>query len=819
MSALLRVGSATLIVLALSQPLLLHANATRPHIVLLDLGSDPPLQTLIEQLHNAKQSSNDTRLIAFSNRCELVDNIATLTDPNRLADLKSRLNRPLWPDDPPAGGSNIAAALQLAGAELDTCSGGSIELLSTGYPTRGDAEAEAYRLAQKGIAIHVDSTAFQPRPHNAIAIRAVEAPSSARLGQSIPLSITVQSAITQPIQLTIAARDSIAYRSTQILQPGINQPGINHLSAAVPARTIGLTSFQVIATPSDYPPPASLTAATYVNPASRILLVKPDPADSAAARALRQILGTGADITEILPQQLDQQSLDRTSLLVLADVPINLLSHNAQNHILRSEQDGMGLLVTGTSPSFAPGNGDDSTLAKMLPVKIDQQLQRIDPSVALVLIIDSSGSMQGEKLDLAKAVARLAISHLDKGDKAGLVEFYGGKRWAAPLQSAANAAVIDRALDRLTAGGSTVLYPAVEEADFALRNVSARSKHVLIVSDGFVENAPFAALVRSMADNGVSVSTVGVKTNPQERNLMPAVAMWGRGRYYTVPDRFAVPDIALKQPQQTLIPLMITTPASLAAGHDSLLQNAASENFGTLAGYVHTIAKSNADVLLQTSAGDPILAKWRYGAGWTAALTTELGSTFTADLQNRPAFAQLLTALVRQISRSQNALNLQPIVRPAGVELDIQSGLSDPIENSQPLHTNLTNLHGDTVRTVDTEPIAPGHWNVLFAGLPAGIYRATADNVNPLSGACGFAINPPQPIKGFAPDATLITRLQQFAQLAGKNNATHSATEWIDLSRPLILASMALLLLHIACRRWPVSPSTTPSLELAEQAA
>ena len=166
-------------------------------------------------------------------------------------------------------------------------------------------------------------------------------------------------------------------------------------------------------------------------------------------------------------------------------MPADHLPVAAQASLREAVLGGTGLLVTGAAKSFGPGGYDDAPLSAVLPVTMPQQTQIIDPSTTLVLILDTSGSMSGDqRIDLAKEVARLALAHLKSHDKVGIVEFYGGKRWAAPIQSAGNLSVISRALERLTAGGGTTLYPAVEEAYFALRNVHTRSKHVLICSDG-----------------------------------------------------------------------------------------------------------------------------------------------------------------------------------------------------------------------------------------------------------------------------------------------------------------------------------------------
>ena len=312
-------------------------------------------------------------------------------------------------------------------------------------------------------------------------------------------------------------------------------------------------------------------------------------------------------------------------MIVLADVIADHIAPAGQAALCDAVRSGTGLLLTGAARSFGPGGYDDSRLAGLLPLKMAQPAESIDPSTALALVIDTSGSMRHDRIDLAKEVARLAISHLKPHDKVGIVEFYGGKRWAAPIQSAGNASVIYRALDRLTVGGGTTLFPAVEEAAYALRNIDVRTKHVLIISDGFVEDAPFNTLLQQMTDDGIDVSTAQVASDSV--NMMPDIARWGNGRFYTVPDQYALPDITLKQPQVVLTSPLVSRPSAIIPGDDSLLADSRATGWGEVGGYVRTKAKPTADVLLKTGSGDPLLARWRYGSGFVATLTTQLGST------------------------------------------------------------------------------------------------------------------------------------------------------------------------------------------------
>jgi len=85
----------------------------------------------------------------------------------------------------------------------------------------------------------------------------------------------------------------------------------------------------------------------------------------------------------------------------------------------------------------------------------DPDIRNIRPHV--VLLVDTSGSMVGNRMTLAKQVARLAMRRLQPHDKVGIVEFYGAKRWAAPIQPAVPARLeesaemdcVERVLDEM----------------------------------------------------------------------------------------------------------------------------------------------------------------------------------------------------------------------------------------------------------------------------------------------------------------------------------------------------------------------------------
>ena len=229
-----------------------------------------------------------------------------------------------------------------------------------------------------------------------------------------------------------------------------------------------------------------------------------------------------ADVAEVLAANL----LDETELTVLCDLPAEELPDQFQQQIEQRVVEGMGLLVTGGRRSLGPGGYQQTAMAKLLPVSFAQDIERRDPSTTLVVIIDTSGSMAGARVDLAKEIARLAIARLKPHDKVGIVEFYGSKRWAAPIQPASNAIDIQRALNRLSAGGGTVILPAIEEAYYALGNVDTRTKHVLVLTDGGVESGAFEPLIRRMASKGITLSTVPGRS---PERTPPSCRVWPSG--------------------------------------------------------------------------------------------------------------------------------------------------------------------------------------------------------------------------------------------------------------------------------------------------
>ncbi len=150
-------------------------------------------------------------------------------------------------------------------------------------------------------------------------------------------------------------------------------------------------------------------------------------------------------------------------------------------------------------------------------------------TAALVILLDKSGSMTGEKIELAKQAAIAAVGELKAGDSLGVIVFDSKAQWAAPLTPVEQGDRIARMVSGIEAGGGTNIHPALRLAHEGLRGFKANIRHVVLISDGFNETVEdFKGLVSRMAEDGVSVSTIGVGMS-FDPDLLSSISYWSKG--------------------------------------------------------------------------------------------------------------------------------------------------------------------------------------------------------------------------------------------------------------------------------------------------
>ncbi len=171
------------------------------------------------------------------------------------------------------------------------------------------------------------------------------------------------------------------------------------------------------------------------------------------------------------------------------------------------------------------------------------------PPVNLVLVLDRSGSMSGDKIAKAREAAIEALRRLNGRDRFALVAYDHQVETLVPSQSAANTAWIEERIRRIQPGGNTALFSAVSQGAAEVRRHLGRGyiNRIVLLSDGLANVGPsnpsdLGRLGAALLKEGISVTTVGVGTGYNE-DLMAQLADRSDGNHYFVADSRDLPRI------------------------------------------------------------------------------------------------------------------------------------------------------------------------------------------------------------------------------------------------------------------------------------
>jgi uncharacterized membrane protein len=456
----------------------------------------------------------------------------------------------------------------------------------------------------------------------------------------------------------------------------------------------------------------------------RVLLIESDPD---LARNLTWALEEEDVLVDARPARGVPDSLSdlqNYELLVLSNVPATDLSAKQMDVIRSYVRDlGGGFVMLGGDQSFGLGGYYKTPIEEVLPVRSDFEKEKEKPSLAMVIILDKSGSMGGDKIELAKEAAKSAVELLGPKDQIGVLAFEGDFQWVSDIRPKSGY-VTDR-IASIEAGGGTNLAPAMDEAYRALSSATAKLKHVIILTDGQSSPGDFEGIAGAMAGARMTVSTVGIGEGAHQE-LLESIAQIGKGRYYFTNDPQSVPQIFAKETvtaskgainEEPFLPQVIR-PTPVLGGIDF-------ESAPFLLGYVVTRPKATAEVILATEAGDPLLAWWRYGLGMSVAFTSDAKGRWAAEWLTWPGFGTFWAQVARNTMRKAESKGFVVAVDRKGprVSLTLDAATPDGVFLNDAA-TELTLIDprlGTTKRPL--AQVAPGRYAAEFDAADPGAYH------------------------------------------------------------------------------------------------
>ncbi|MEQ1827233.1 MAG: FixH family protein, partial [Pirellula sp.] len=458
------------------------------------------------------------------------------------------------------------------------------------------------------------------------------------------------------------------------------------------------------------------------------------------------------------------------------------------------------------------------TLEEILPVRSDFEKEKEKPSLAMVLVIDKSGSMSGDKIEMAKSASQAAVELLGRRDQAAVLAFDGDTYVVSEMQSASNKSKLNDEIARIDAGGGTVMYPAMEMAYEMLVATTAKLKHVIMLTDGISSPGDFEGLAQTMASAKMTVSTVAIGDG-SATDLLESIARTGKGRYYVTNDPAQIPQIFAKETvtaSKSAIDEQPFVPVVIRATH--ALRELDFETAPFLLGYVMTRPKPTCEVILATEKGDPLLAWWRYGLGMTAAFTSDAKSRWAAEWLTWPGYGKFWTQIVRQTMRKNDARGVQVATERRGNQANIEiDAVSDTGQFLNQSDVELTVINPQLQRETTTlRQSAPGRYSTQFNTPNSGSYHmeiAVKQNGQVLyRQSRGLMVGYSDELRIQPTNEKL---LQEIATASGGEHAVDAESVFRDrdlwASRPthlwpwLLTVAALLLVLDVALRRIDLS--------------
>jgi len=562
-------------------------------------------------------------------------------------------------------GTDLAAAIEAAAGYLPPGYVPRIVVLTDGNETLGDALAAASRSR-----VPISTVPLPTRSDPEVQVSSVQVPVEVREGEPFFVEVTIHSNHEDEGLIEVFRGDHKAVSERRPLKVGENkfrfQQSIERdRLAAFSVRVSGLKQDTLLDNNMD-------SGLVFAAGKPRVLIIESDPNLIRDLAYALEDEGIQADVRppQGMPETLSD--LQNYELLMLSNVPATALT-SQQMAIARTyvQELAGGFIMLGGEQSFGLGGYYKSTLEEILPVRSDFEKEKEKPSLGMVLVIDKSGSMSGDKIEMAKSAARSAVELLGNRDQISVIAFDGDTYVISEMQTASNKGKISDEIARIEAGGGTTMYPAMEMANEVLMATPAKLKHVIMLTDGISSPGDFEGLAQQMASAKITVSTVAVGEG-SDTTLLDNIARIGKGRHYETSDPAQVPQIFAKETvtaSKSAIDEQPFVPQVIRATH--ALRDVDMESAPFLLGYVMTRPKPTCEVILATEKGDPLLVWWRYGLGMTAAFTSDAKSRWAAEWMTWPGFGKFWTQVIRQTMRKSDARGIIVDTKRHGATADL----------------------------------------------------------------------------------------------------------------------------------------------------
>ncbi len=705
-----------LIFLALANPVFVHMLTGKQCVIfLLDLsesisaeGKSRALQ-FMRETKSLLDENDAAGLIAFARAPRLLHSPQTGFE----------VSLPAAPVD--ADATNIARALELGLGEFPSGSRRTMVLLSDGNENLGKARSVAALAQKNGVTLHT-----VPLESNEASLGGVEklfAPSRLRAGEKFKLRALLKNESEEVVQarLLIRKNGEAIVRETLLLAPGTTPIAMDYKLDEE-----GLHCFDLRMENAAGKISAALPSYVQVSGIPKILIVSPEADGGNFFNEVIRSRDFEIESRAALPNALEE--LLQYECIVLNDVPRSALPEAHVENLHHYVQDfGGGLVTIGGGAEASLAEFDDTPLEKILPITLDKKLTlKSRRDFALILLIDRSSSMEGQKLEMAKAAALNAIDELEAGDSIGILAFDDTPYWIVDLVvlQKDKTEVIER-LRRLAPGGGTDVRAALEEVHQLLSSKQMNIRqHLILITDGLTSEPGLLDVTNRLAAMQVTLSAIAIGEDANV-SILDQMRQIGQGQFHVIQNFNELPKIVVRDMDEKVkLADEIDEQFTPQIFHASpILAGIRQKDLPSLRGYVTSELKHTAKKPLMTNfknTEDPILAHWQYGLGRSTVFTAGVNSAWSDEWLRWRSFGKFWEQTLRWTMRTRGANDYFVQVQRAGSRVKMRVEIESLAQTSPAGLRGVLHLPDKRVLPIRFERTAGGIFESAFSVADSG---------------------------------------------------------------------------------------------------
>jgi len=706
--------------------------------------------------------------------------------------------------------TNIEEALNTAVSLMPQNSKKRIVLLTDAEENAGNSARLASTLLEQNIELKIHK--LERNIDKEAAIESVTVPQRLRIGEQFNIVVNINSKVKTGAKLTlISGRTKVAEQRVEL------QKGSNKFVFRDTAEMGGFKSYRAVLEPDIDTDTRNNEASTFTNVLDkpRVLVLEDVTGEAAEVEKILQASNIEYDKMEAFYAPSTLEELSKYKSVILCNVSSDNLNEGFLNSIESYVRDlGGGMIATGGENSFALGGYYKTPLEKVLPVNMELKGKKEIPDMAILLIIDKSGSMtEGRggitKLDIAKEAAARTLDSMREKDSIGVIAFDDTAYWVVEPQKITDPEAIRDDIGTIRPGGGTSIIPALEEGYEKISKVDAKIKHIILLTDGQAERTGYEALVEKMKKENITASTVAVGEGA-DVTLLENIAKGANGRFYYTDAGDNIPRIFAKETFMAAKAYLNNrefTP--VITNQHNIIADAASDGLPSLLGYIAATPKSTARMLLASDQEDPILTVWQYGLGKTIAWNSDISGKWSANYVGWGDNISLWQNMINWTIEKYESDNLTAeVVQEGG-----KGVISVQAENaSEQLETTAVIVSPDmTSQEVSLYPTVPGQYSGDFDIKSQGAYliKVLQNKNGETVGAASTGVS-----IQYSPEYRLDQKSDNVERLAKETGAVYiekpedvykgnmeNIFGVVDITPFLLIMAILIFLIDIALRR------------------